>query len=129
MWPLFKKLKPSLSCIGKSILDDLSKYPREEWKIKWVGSCNARISHPKIKYIIYASLLDDEWSCVKILTPNDELLNEKILNSDDDVLNTFDKYSIIKKVEQLIEQRSEINKENFKNREKQMLREYFPNCL
>lgn len=83
MWPFTRKNKtPSTpNCVGKSILDDLSKHPISEWQISESKGCFGRrwyetFSHPKVQYSLHACLSDSDERYVSILGVDENALGK-----------------------------------------------------
>ena len=119
MWPFTKKKQPELSCIAKSILNDLSKYPNAEWDIEesegYSGRLYQVISHRKVSYKLFTNLMDIKRDYVSILGVHD-------------ILSYYDQCVIFDKLRSFYDEREEAEriKRNQKNEEK--LKELFPQC-
>jgi hypothetical protein len=121
MWPFTKRKQKQLSCVAKTILEDLSKYPVSEWKIDENRGCFGRrwyetFSHPKVAYSLHTCLMDSDERYVSIL------------GIDEIVFSYFDRNQIWCKLRSIENEQQEHRAEVKKQRGEQKLKLLFPKC-
>lgn len=122
MWPFTKKKPNRLSCVAKSIIEDLSKYPASEWKIDESKGCFGRrwyetFSHPKIAYSLHTCLMDDDERYVSILGVSEN------------AFGYFDRHQIWYQLRSIRNEQAEISVAAKKARDEQKLKQLFPKCF
>lgn len=123
MWPFTRKTKtvPALNCVGKSILDDLSKHPASEWQISESKGCFGRrwyetFSHPKVKYSLHACLSDSDDRYVSIL------------GVDENVLGRFEQCQIWRVLCSIKNGQADARRAARKKESEEKLKQLFPHC-
>lgn len=121
MWPFTKKKPNRLSCIAKSILEDLSKYPASEWDISESrGALRRRwyetFSHPKVAYSLHTCLMDSDERYVSIL------------GVDEGVFGYFDQHQIWCKLRSIQSEQHERRVQAKRLSDEQKLKQLFPKC-
>lgn len=120
MWPFKKKHAPELSCVAKTIIEDLTRLKVEDWETVW-DKFGCIYKHPQLMYALRAN--------ERIDSEGDEWITVNIIGLSNTALSDFDQFEIFNKLGILRKRIEQAQKDKQKKREEEILKLLFPKCF